>query len=187
MVMVQEAYLPMTLFVPDISDAQFQEFCQQYADFRLEYTGEGELIIMPPTDPETGYRNALITASLFNWSKLTAAGRVTDSSAGFVLPSGARLSPDSAWSSTKRFGQRACPEFVIELLSPSDRPKVTRAKMREWIENGAELGWMINPATRTVTVFRPGQEPQDHVGLDSIAGEGPVAGFVLNLRDIWAI
>ena len=59
--------------------------------------------------------------------------------------------------------------------------------MREWIENGAELAWMINPATRTVTVFRPGQEPQDHVGFDTLTGEGPVAGFVLNLRDIWAI
>lgn len=185
--MVPETYLPVTLFVPDISDAQFQEFCEQYADFRLEYTAEGELIIMPPTDAETGYRNATITASLFNWSRIAGTGRVTDSSAGFALPNGARLSPDAAWSSLERFARHACPEFVIELLSPFDRPKVTRAKMHEWTQNGAELAWMIAPATRTVTVFRPGREPQEQAGLDSITGEGPVAGFVLNLRDIWAI
>lgn len=185
--MVEEAYLPVTLFVPEISDAKFQEFCEQYADFRVEYSGEGELIIMPPTDPETGYRNALITACLFNWSKLVGHGRVTDSSAGFKLSNGARLSPDAAWSSRARFARHDCPEFVIELLSPSDRPKVTRAKMHEWIGNGALLAWMIDPATRTVTVFRPGQEPESLAGVESIAGEGPVAGFVLDLREIWAI
>ena len=187
MVMVQEAYLPMTLFVPGISDAQFQEFCRQYADFRLEYTGEGELIIMPPTDRRTSLRNAKIGFQLMGWAVSDGDGEVTESSGGFTFPNGARRSPDAAWSSHDTFALGGCPEFVIELLSPSDRPKVTRAKMREWIENGAELAWMINPATRTVTVFRPGHEPQDHAGLDSIAGEGPVAGFILNLRDIWAI
>ena len=184
---VEEAYLPLTLFVPGISDAKFQEFCEQYADFRLEYTADGELIVMPPTNPETGYRNAFITAALFDWAKSAKAGRVTDSSAGFVLPNGARRSPDAAWSSEARFARRECPEFVIELLSPSDRPKVACAKMREWIENGAELGWMIDPAARTVSVFRPGQAPEEHVGLMSIAGEGLVAGFVLDLAAIWEI
>ncbi len=187
MVMVEEAYLPVTLFVPEISDAKFQEFCEQYADFRVEYSGEGELIIMPPTDRRTSLRNAKIGFQLMGWAISDGRGEVTESSGGFTLPSGARLSPDAAWSSHERFELGACPEFVIELLSPSDRPKVTRAKMQEWTQNGAELAWMIDPATRTVTVFRPGQEPESRVDLESIQGEVPVAGFVLDLREIWAI
>ena len=187
MVTVEEAYLPVTLFVPDISDAKFQEFCDQYADFQVEYTGEGELIIMPPTDRHTSLRNAKIGFQLMGWAQVDGRGEVTESSGGFTLGNGARRSPDAAWSSHERFAIGACPEFVIELLSPSDRPKVTRAKMQEWVENGAELAWMIDPATHSITIFRPGQAPVDHVGVDSLKGEGPVAGFVLDLRPVWAI
>lgn len=188
MVIVEEAYLPLTLYVPDLSEAKFQEFCDQYADFRLEYTAEGELLIMPPTDRHTSLRNAKIVFHLMRWAEADGQGEVTESSGGFTLGNGARRSPDAAWSSHERFAIGACPEFVIELLSPSDRPKVTRAKMREWIDNGAELGWMINPATRTVTVFRAGAEPVEPVemvGLVELAGEGAVAGFVLELGQVW--
>ena len=91
--MVEESYLPLTLTVPELTDAQFQEFCEQYADYRLEYTAEGELIIMPPTDPETGIRNSSITCQLTNWAWAVRRGYVTDSSSGFSLPNGARRSP----------------------------------------------------------------------------------------------
>ena len=186
MLMVEESYLPMTITVPDITDEQFHELCEQYEDFRIEYTAEGELIVMPPTDPETGIRNSAITAQLWGWARLAAMGGDPDSCAVFVLPPGARRSPDASWISHERLRQRpTCPEFVVELLSPTDRRKITHTKMLEWISNGAMLGWMIDPCTRTVTIFRPDQEPEVRTGLTSLAGEGPVEGFVLDLECVW--
>lgn len=184
--MVEESYLPLTITVPGITDAQFQELCEQYDAYRVEYTAEGELLVMPPTDEETGFRNTEITAQLRNWASSLRIGGVTDSSTGFVLKSGARLSPDAAWISRERRGQKpTCPEFVVELLSPSDRVNKTNAKMREWIKNGALLGWMINPRTRSVTIFRPDREPETRTALTELAGDGPVEGFVLDLRPVW--
>jgi len=187
MVTVAEEYMPLTLYVPGMTDGQFQEFCEQYADYRLEYSAEGELIVMPPTDPDTGARNARIIGELYAWAKQAGYGMVTDSSTGYVLSHGARRSPDAAWSSRARHMRRDCPEFIVELLSPFDRPRLTRAKMQEWIDNGAQLGWMIDCAKRKVTVFRSGQGPEEIVGVSSIVGEGPVAGFVLDLEAIWNI
>ena len=190
MVMVEETYMPLTLFVPDLSDDQFQHLCDQYSDFRLEYTAEGEVTIMPPTDPKTGVRNASITRRLGNWADATTSirGFVTDSSAGFVLPNHARRSPDSAWISSDRMDrQPACPEFVIELLSPSDRRKKVHEKMLEWIDNGAQLGWLIDPFQKTVSIYRPGRQVEIRQDISQIHGEGPVAGFVLDLEEIWNV
>ncbi len=187
MVTVAEEYMPLTLYVPGMTDGQFQGFCEQYADYRLEYSAEGDLIVMPPTDRRTSKRNSRIVFQLTQCEIAAGMDDVTDSSGGFKLPNGARRSPDAAWSSKERFEFGGCPEFVIELLSPFDRPKLTRAKMHEWIENGAQLGWMIDCAERTVTVFRPGQAPEEMVGVSSIVGEGPVAGFELDLEAIWNI
>ena len=188
MVMVEETYLPLTLYAPGLTDARFQEFCEQYADYRLEYSAEGELIIMPPTDPRTGARNARITAQLLNWAMGSGTGFVTDSSAGFILPNGARLSPDAAWVSRIQFAQRhPLPEFVIELLSPTDRTNVTHKKMLEWIANRVQLAWMIDLPAQRVTIYHPGQDPEVRTGEAQLAGEGPVEGFVLDLAAIWSI
>ncbi len=168
-----------------MSDEKFREICERYEDYRIECTEEGEIVIMPPTDPETGRRNSSIARQVGNWADDGVRGIATDSSTGCELPNGARRSPDAALSSRERFKQRGCPEFVIELLSPPDGPKRTAAKMAEWIENGAVLGWMIQPKTRTVTVFRPGREPESLTGIDEIAGEGIAGGFVLDLRPVW--
>lgn len=187
--MIADAYLPVSLSVPGITDAQFQEFCEQYADYRLEYTAEGELLIMPPTDEDTGFRNSLITYQLTKWMLETGQGRVTDSSGGYKLPNSARRAPDAAWISDKRFAQDGlrCPEFVIELLSPSDRPQKIKEKMEEWIDNGADVGWLIDPWKQTVTIYRPHREPEVRSGISTIEGEGPVKGFVLDLARIWAV
>ena len=188
MVMVEESYLPLTLYAPGLTDARFQEFCEQYADYRLEYSAEGELIIMPPTDPRTGFRNARITTQLMNWALSKGTGIVTDSSAGFILPNGARLSPDAAWVSRAQFAQRhPLPEFVIELLSPTDRTNLTHKKMLEWIANGVQLAWMIDPRAQSVTVYRPGQPQEFLTSPTQVKGEGPVEGFVLDLTAIWSI
>ena len=186
MLTVEESYLPVTISVPGITDEQFSELCEQYDNYRLEYGADGELSIMPPTDPETSSRNGRIAVALGLWASARDSGIATESSGGFILPNGARYAPDAAWISRERLRRRpACPEFVIELLSPTDRPRKIHAKMLEWIANGAELGWMIDPRTRTVTIFRPDREPEIRTGVGSVEGEGPVAGFVLDLEQIW--
>lgn len=187
MVTVAEEYMPLTLYVPGMTGEQFQEFCEQYADFRLEYSAEGDAIVMPPTDPDTGSRNARGIGELYAWAKQTGFGIVIDSSTGYFLHHGARRSPDAAWASRMRHKRRDCPELIIELLSPFDRPRLIRAKMAEWMENGAQLGWMIDCATKTVTVYRTGQEPEVIGNAACMAGDGPVAGFVLDLEALWNI
>ena len=133
---VEEYNPPMTLSAPAMGDEEFDAYCQRYPDCRLESTAEGDIIIMPPTDPETGIRNNSIGRQLGNWTENTS-GHATDSSSGFKLPNGARRSPDAAWISRARFKIRQCPEFVVELISPSDRLRVLREKMYEWIDNAA--------------------------------------------------
>jgi Uma2 family endonuclease len=184
---VEDIYLPITLSVPDLSDEAFAEFCEQYADYRLEYTAEGELVIMPPTDLETGVRNSYLVMELGIWTRRRGWGYVADSSTGFRLPNGARRSPDAAWMSPEQAHARpSCPEFVIELRSPSDRMRALKNKMQEWIANGAQLGWLLDPVNRTVWIYRAGHaEPEERIGLSQIEGEGPVAGFVLDLTPVW--
>ena len=123
-------------------------------------------------------------------------GRAFDSSTGYLLPSGAAYSPDASWvlqSKIDALSQTArkrlpplCLDFVVELRSPSDRLAKLKAKMREWIENGAQLAWLPDPDHRTVYIYRPGREPEQQVNPERIAGEGPVARFVLELSRIWA-
>lgn len=186
MLMVEEAHLPMTISVPGLSDEAFRELCERYADFFVEYTAEGELLVMQPTDPKTSARNLEICFQLKLWCKSSGHGLVTDPSGGFELPDGSRLSPDAAWISEERLSHKpTCPDFVIELVSPTDRPAKIYAKMQDWIRNGASLGWMINPRLRTVTIFRAGLEPEVRIDPNSVAGEGPVAGFVLDVGAVW--
>jgi Uma2 family endonuclease len=178
-----------------MTDAEFAEFCAEHPDLWFEVTAEGELLVAPPAFTLTGIRNADITSQLGNWADRDRLGLVCGPCAGFVLPNGARRSPDASWTPTSVIPElsleslegywHVCPAFVIELRSNSDRLRTLRAKMREYIENGAQLGWMIDPETKTVEVYRPGREPELLSGLESLAGEGPVNGFVLDLRKVW--
>jgi Uma2 family endonuclease len=186
MLLVEESRLPLSIPMPGITDEQFQELCENYSDYFLEYTADGDLLIMPPTDRNTSGRNSEIIFQLKLWVRVFGRGLVTDSSGGFILPNGARRSPDAAWMSEERRDQEIiCPEFIVELLSPGDRLNTAKAKMREWISNGAELAWLINPRTRTVTIYRPSQEPEERINITELAGEGPVDGFILDLKPVW--
>ena len=193
--LINEAFLPATLTAHPMTDEEFAEFCAEHPDLFFEMTSEGELIVMPPTYTLTGARNLKILSQLDTWAERDARGTVTGSSDGFVLPNGARRSPDAAWTSKKKIDQLSqksfetfwhlCPDFVIELRSTTDRSKTLRQKMLEWIENGAQLGWLIDPETKTVEVYRPGQEPELLTGVDRVKGEAPVEGFVLELAPVW--
>jgi len=179
-----------------MTDEEFVAFCQQYEDCFVECTAEGEIVIMPPNYSRTGERNLEIGFQLKLWTKKDGRGRAYDPSAGFRLPNGARRSPDASWIRKDRVAAlpkeqqerfyHLCPDFVIELRSSTDRINRLQAKMEEYMANGAELGWLIDSEERTVWIYRPGRPAECLVNTERIPGEWPVAGFVLELADIWA-
>jgi Uma2 family endonuclease len=179
-----------------VSDEEFWQYCVANPDVRLERTAEGEIVIVPPAGGEGSYRSGLAYLELGQWWTINRRGKLFDCSAAFRLPNGAILSPDAAWVSDERLAalskkQRRkflplCPEFVIEVMSPSDRLAPAKAKMEEWIANGVQLGWLIDGDKQTVYVYQPGQPAEKRIGIARLAGTGPVAGFVLELDRIWA-
>jgi Uma2 family endonuclease len=192
---IEETWLPATLTMSPMTDEQFAEFCSDHPDFFFEMTAEGELIIMPPNYTLTGIRNGEIFGQLRQWTLRDGRGIASDPSTGFVLPNGARRSPDAAWTEKNRVLRldpvnlerywHLCPDFVIELRSRFDRLPVLREKMREWIGNGAQLGWLIDPERRAVEIFRPAGDPETRLEPGAVQGEGPVAGFTLDLSPVW--
>jgi len=179
----------------DITEDQFFALCQLNCDLRLERNAEGDIIVMPPTGGETGIRNSEINRQLANWTKQDARGAVFDYSTGFKLPNGADRSPDAAWIQKSRLVVLTqeekekflplCPDFVIELLSPSDDWEEIQAKLDEYIENGARLGWLLDPKSRRIYVYRSGKRVIVMENAEEISGEPELPGFVLNLREIW--
>jgi len=179
----------------EMTDDEFFALCQLNRDLRFERTAEGDIIVMAPTGGETGNRNADITAQLVTWTKRDGTGAAFDSSTGFKLPNGADRSPDGSWVRKSRLAALTheqklkfmplCPDFVIELLSPTDALAVTQAKMTEYIENGAHLGWLIDPEPRKIHVYRPRQAVIVLEDAVEIAADPELPGFVLDLRDIW--
>lgn len=174
---------------------EYLAFCRANPDLRCERTAEGEIVIVPPAGLEGAYRSGDAFGQLSNWAQRTGLGKAFDSSAEFILPDGSALSPDAAWVSGESLARvthaerrkfpRLCPEFVIEVMSPSDRLKTAKEKMEVWIANGVEIGWLIDGDHRTVYVYRKGRAPAARKGIDEIAGEGPVKGLVLKLDAIW--
>lgn len=173
---------------------EFEALAASYPELRMELTSEGKLIIVPPAGGESGRRNADLTADLVIWNRGTQAGVVFDSSTGFILPNGADRSPDAAWVERARWEalsqqQREkylplCPDFVIELLSRTDSLVETQEKMREYLDNGARLGWLINPRRKQVEMYRPGQEVEILDNPASVSGEPVLPGFTLDLKGI---
>lgn len=181
--------------VIQLTDEQFFRLCQVNENLRFERTATGEIIIMPPTGGETSNRNARLTQQLMNWSDADRTGIAFDSSGGFKLPNGADRSPDGAWLKLERWNALTqqqkerflplCPDFVVELLSPSDSLRVAQEKMREYRDNGARLGWLINRKSRQVEIYRQNQEVEVLESPISLSGEDVLPGFVLNLEAIW--
>jgi Uma2 family endonuclease len=178
-----------------MTDGEFLALCERHPDCRMESTTDGEVIIMPPANPQTGARNQEIGGQLWWWGR-ERAGRSFDSSSGFFLRNGARRSPDAAWASGDRLAGLASepqfwhisPNFVIELKSTSDRLGTLRSKMREWVDNGVDLAWLIVPETRTVEIYRVGEAESTVLeGPQEVRGEGAVEGFVLQLERVWAV
>ena len=192
---IGEEYLPAILTAHPMTDEEFAELCSEHPDLFFEMTAEGELIVMPPSFSLTGVRHSQILKQLGSWAALDGRGIVTDAAAGFLLPNGARRSPDAAWTLKSRVLEldprsregfwHLCPDFVIEVRSKTDRLRTLREKMQEWIDNGAQLAWLIDPETREVEIYRAGQESELMQDPTSLHGDGPIAGFTLNLLPVW--
>jgi Uma2 family endonuclease len=178
-----------------VTPEQFEELCSKYNELRLELTSTGELIVMPGTGSRTGVRNADLTIQLGVWTKKDRTGVSFDSSTMFALPNGAIRSPDASWvkrekwdSLTERQQEAFAPigpDFVVELRSPSDRLSQVRAKMVEYMENGASLGWLIDPFEFRVYVYRRDHDVILLENPETVSGEPLLPGFTLNLTDLW--
>lgn len=179
-----------------VTPAQFASLAAANRELRLERTATGELIVNPPTGGNTGHRNLSITGQLSVWFEANdTLGRAFDSSTGFTLPNGANRSPDAAWVRQDRWDALTpaqqdsfiplCPDFVVELRSQSDRLQDLQAKMQEYLENGARLGWLIDPKHQRVEIYRPNQAVEVLEQPLTLSGEQVLPGFTLTLKRVW--
>jgi Uma2 family endonuclease len=186
--------IPTTLTL-QVSHEQFVELALANRDLQLERTATGELIVMPPTGSETGNKNFDISGQIWYWNRQSKQGLAFDSSSGFHLPNGADRSPDAAWIRRERWDALTqeqqesfapiCPDFVLELRSKNDNMEPLRAKMREYLENGASLGWLIDRKNQKVEIYRQNRDVEVLDHPLSLSGEDVLPGFVLNLTEVW--
>jgi Uma2 family endonuclease len=190
---------PIVLKLPpelQMTDDQFFEFCQVNRDLRIESNKLGELLIMPPTGSESGNREGNIFGQLWVWSEQDGTGISFSPSAGFTLSTGAKRAPDASWIKLERWNSLTpeekqkfapiCPNFVVELRSPSDNLKPLQEKMEEYMrEPGIQLGWLIDRKNRQVYIYRPNQETEILDNPATISGEPVLPGFILNLSKVW--
>lgn len=183
-----------------ITPEQFDRLAEYNQDERLELTEAGELIIMPPTGGSAGWKNSDLTRQLGNWTIEDGTGISFDSSTEFALPNGARRSPDASWVQLERWNKLTpkqqdgfppiAPDFVVELVSPSDlknqRYEDLQNKMRSYLDNGVRLGWLIEPKTEKVEIYRLGRPVEVLENPSILSGEEVLPGFVLELKYIFA-
>lgn len=186
--------IPPTLTLT-VTHEQLVELAIANRDLQLERTVTGELIVMAPTGGTTGNRNLDIEGQLWLWNRQTRLGKTFNSSTGFHLPNGANRSPDAAWVVQDRWDALTpeqqegfvplCPDFVLELRSKNDNMKPLRAKMREYMENGACLGWLIDRKNKKVEIYRQGQSVEVIDNPVTLSGEDILPGFILDLTEVW--
>lgn len=187
---------PLVLRPPTpLNDDQLLEFCAANDSLRIERNPAGELIVMTPAGGKTSNREGYLFRELDLWAEQDGRGIAFNSNGGFSLPDGSVRAPDAAWLSLEKWNRLSpeqqskyppfCPEFVIELRSPSDSLSDLEQKMADWLANGAQLAWLIDPLPQLAVIYRPGQEPQTLLQPESLRGEGPIAGFVLKMQRLW--
>lgn len=181
--------------IVSMTDEQFYQLCRSNPDLKFERNVKGELIIKPPTGGETGNRNVEIASEFVIWNRKTRLGKVFDSSTCFKLPNGADRSPDVAWIRLERWNALTpeqkekfppiAPDFVLELMSPSDSLQSTQAKMQEYMENGVQLGWLLERKTYRVDIYRQGKSVEVQQKPALLSGEDVLPGFSLDLSFVW--
>jgi Uma2 family endonuclease len=190
---VNDTTLPIKGDLSDsMSEQEFFDFCQQNDLWRIERDENKQIIIMPPTNANTGNQNLELSFQLELWNRKNKTGISFDSSTGFTLPDGSVRSPDASWLAIEKWNQLSnkeknqfahiCPDFVIELKSNSDNLKSLTSKMGKWIKNGCSLALLINPEDKTVSIYRKDGTIDKVTGFDkTISGEDVLPGFELDL------
>ena len=178
-------------FSKPMNDKEYLQFCAKNGDLRIEREPGGEISIMSPVGPKTGFVEARVIEQLSAWARADRRGAVASSSTGFKLRDGSMRMPDASWVSCERWDALTsnqqdsvpllCPEFVIEVRSKSDRPPQLQSRMEMWMANGVQLAWLVDPRQGQVTIYRPGESPEVLHAPSSVHGTGPVAGFELIL------
>ncbi|MDX2301949.1 MAG: Uma2 family endonuclease [Microscillaceae bacterium] len=179
----------------EFSEDLFYEFCINNKELKIERNSRGQLIIMPPTGLDTSFDNLNLGTEVNLWNRKHQLGKVSDSNGGYTLPNGAIYAPDVAWVSNERLANvpeedrkkfaHVCPNFVIELMSESDSLKQAKDKMEEWMENGTQLGWLIDPQAQKVYIYRENGERIIQDFSQKLSGEGVLPEFELNLSEIF--
>lgn len=178
-----------------ITDEQFVQLCRDNSDLSMELTARKELIIMAPKGLMTGWRENILLTELTNWARKDGAGIVLSSDTTYRLPNGAIRGPDASWvlrerlvgftrQELEKFGQ-LCPDFVAEVISPSDTLAELQDKMAEYIANGARLGWLIDPYNVCVYIYSQGLMVECLENPVTLTGEPVLRGFVFNVAEIW--
>ncbi len=178
-----------------ISDEDLMRFSARNRPYRIERNKEGEITIMTPVGGIGGNHEYLITAAFVRWMDETGDGMAFSPSTGFNLPDGSCLSPDGAWISSTRWNaltpaQQAgfpplCPDFLIEVRSRTDSRRLLEAKMQLWLQNGVKLAWLIDPASASVTIYRPGEPERTLQRPELLEAGNPAAGFKLRTSLLW--
>ncbi len=179
-----------------MSDEELIAFSEANKPCRVERLASGEILVMTPSGFESNRREAYVVHALFAWAETDGRGAAFSSNAGFNLPDGSTLSPDAGWVEASRLEELApdqrerflpfAPDFVVEILSPSDNPADLDAKMKQWIANGARLGWHIDPFSGTIAIYSDSNAPVILHRPEIVEGTGPVAGFQLKMERVWS-
>ncbi len=194
-ILLRSISFPLLLRTPDrLDDDQLLEFCAANDLLRIERNPSGELIARTPAGGKAGKGELYIGRELDNWVELHQ-GFAFGPNTGFSLPDGSVRAPDAAWLSSEKWNSLTseeqekfipfCPEFVVELRSPSDSITELEQKMSDGMANGAQLAWLIDPQRKLVMVYRPGQEPETRIQPEVLEGQGPITGFSLKMQRLW--
>jgi Uma2 family endonuclease len=180
----------------EMTHERFFEFCQANREYRIERKANGDILIMSPESASSGHGNARLARFFDEWAEANGSGTIFGSSAGFILPNGAMRSPDLSWVRNDRLKSISdqdwnkflplCPDFVLELRSPSDRPGALQEKMREYIANGAQLGWLLDPVRKQIHIYRAQGEPEILDNPNEVSGDPVLPGFRLPAPRIWS-
>jgi Uma2 family endonuclease len=178
-----------------MSDEELMRFCAANDFLRVERDANGEILVMTPAGIKTSRMNSRITRLLDEWAEVDGRGIAVDSNGGFTLPDGSVRAADAAWVLKSRWDALSdadqarfsplCPDFIIELRSPNERLSELKDKMEQWIANGVQVGWLIDPESKTASIYRSGEQPEILIHPSSVQGNGVIAGFELVMERIW--
>lgn len=179
-----------------VSDEELMRFSEQNKPYKIERNKEGDITVMTPVGGIGSTHERYIPRMLGNWTEADGTGIDFSPSVGFNLPDGSCLSPDASWMLLEHWNALTpkqqigfppvCPDFLIEVRPQSDPRRIVEAKMQTWLDNGAQLAWLIDPIDGRVTIYRPGQAPETLDRPEAVQGEGPVAGFELRCTRLWS-